>query len=78
LQLQKQEIKKTKEKDTHNVSKSTTCQMHTNYAQRKRKITVTLKIDDTVTHKEHTKLINNNCDLSKILAKAALRSWRAV
>ena len=26
LQLQKQEIKKTKEKDTHNVSKNTTCQ----------------------------------------------------
>jgi len=24
---------------THNVSKSTTCQMHTNYAERKRKIT---------------------------------------
>jgi len=34
-------LKKTKEKDTgtHNVSKNTTCQMHTNYAQRKRKIT---------------------------------------
>ena len=78
LQLQKQEIKKAKEKETHkrervyfpyskntwtstqqkckirrvarkalgpsklathNVSKSTTCQMHTNYAERKRKIT---------------------------------------
>jgi len=48
LQLQKQEIKKTKKKEIHNVSKSTTCQMHTNYAQRKRKITSTLKIDGTV------------------------------
>ena len=27
-----------------------TCQMHTNYAQRKRKITKTLKRDDTVTN----------------------------
>ena len=34
------------EKDTHNVSKSTTCKMPTNYAQRKRKVTQTLKIDD--------------------------------
>ena len=25
--------------------------MHTNYAQRKRKVTLTLKIDDTVTRK---------------------------
>ena len=32
-------FKKTKEKETHNVSKNTTCQMHANYAQRKRKIT---------------------------------------
>jgi len=31
--------KKKKERETHNVSKNTTCQMHTNYAQRKRKIT---------------------------------------
>ena len=31
--------KKTKEKETHNVSKNTTCQMHTNYVPRKRKIT---------------------------------------
>ena len=38
LQLQKQEIKETKKKETHNVSKNTKCQMHTNYAQRKRKI----------------------------------------
>jgi len=37
LQLQKQEItKKNKGKrKTHNVSKSTTCQMHTTYARRK-------------------------------------------
>ena len=40
LQLQKQEIKKTKEKHTHNVSKNTTYQIHTNYAQRKRKIDI--------------------------------------
>ena len=39
MQLQKQDIKKTKEQETHNVSKNTTCQMNTNYAQRKRKIT---------------------------------------
>jgi len=33
-------LKKTKEKrKAHNVSKNTTCQMHTKYAQRKRKIT---------------------------------------
>jgi len=32
-------FKKIKEKDTHNVSKNTTHQMHTNYAQRKRKTT---------------------------------------
>jgi len=43
--------KKTKEKDTNNVSKNTTCQMHTNYAQWKRKVTYTLKIDDTVTNR---------------------------
>ena len=34
-----QEIKITTEKETHNASKNTTCQMHTNCAQRKRKIT---------------------------------------
>ena len=40
LQLQKHEMKKAKEKiRVHNVSKNTTYQMHTNYAQRKRKIT---------------------------------------
>jgi len=33
------------------MSKNTKCQKHTNNAQRKRKITQTLKIDDTVTHK---------------------------
>jgi len=48
--------KKTKEKETHNVSKNTTCQTHTNYAQRKRKITYTLKKDDTVTHEEAHKI----------------------
>ena len=30
---------KTKEKERHNVSKNTACQMHTNYVQPKRKIT---------------------------------------
>jgi len=30
---------KKQRKKTQNVSKSTTCQMHTNYAQRKRKLT---------------------------------------
>ena len=34
----------------------TTCQTHTNYAQRKRKITYTLKKDDTVTHEEAHKI----------------------
>jgi len=39
-QLQKQEIKKNKGKRiTHNMSKNTTCQMHTNYAQWEHKIT---------------------------------------
>ena len=38
MQLQNKKLKN-KEKETRNVSKSTTCQMHTNYAQRKRKIT---------------------------------------
>jgi len=33
-------LKKTKEKDAHNVSKSITCKMPTNYAQRKRKVTL--------------------------------------
>jgi len=52
LQLQKQEIKKNKGKrKTHNVSKNTTCQIHTNYAQRKRKMTKTLKIDDIIAEK---------------------------
>ena len=37
--FQNKKLKKTKEKETHNVSKNTTCQMHTNYAQLKRKIT---------------------------------------
>ena len=32
-------LKKRRKKETHNVSKNTTCQMHTNHAQRKRKIT---------------------------------------
>ena len=32
-------LKITKEKDIHNVSKNTTCQMYTNYAQWKRKTT---------------------------------------
>ena len=36
---------------TYNVSKNTTCQMHTNYAERKRKITSTLNIDGTVTRR---------------------------
>ena len=49
-------FKKTQEKETHNVSKNTTCQTHTNYAQRKRKITYTLKRDDTVTHEEAHKI----------------------
>jgi len=39
LQFQKQEIKKAREKDTHNVLKNTTCPMHTNYEQWKLKIT---------------------------------------
>ena len=49
-------LKKTKEKETHNVSKNTTCQTHTNYSQRKRKITCTLKKDDTATHEEAHKI----------------------
>ena len=32
-------LKKTKEKETHNVSKNTTCQMHITYTQQKRKVT---------------------------------------
>ena len=40
LQLEKQEIKKNKGKrKTHDVSKNTTCQTRTNYAQRKRGVT---------------------------------------
>jgi len=38
--FENEKLKKNKGKrKTHNVSKSTTCQMHTNYAERKRKIT---------------------------------------
>jgi len=35
----KNEIKKQEKRKTRNVSKNTTCQMHTNYAQQKCKIT---------------------------------------
>jgi len=41
LQLQNNKLKKTKEKETHNVSKNITRQMHITYTQQNRKVPVT-------------------------------------